>query len=57
MVGRIATGEVEETKGKSPNRAKGGKAGGRVRAESLDPKRRAEIAKKGAAARWKTPPE
>jgi len=25
MVGRIATGEVEDTKGKVPNRAKGGK--------------------------------
>ena len=53
MVGRIATGEIEDTPGKAPNRAKGGKAGGKARADSLDPKRRSEIAKKAAAARWK----
>jgi hypothetical protein len=54
MVARIATSEVEEITGRSsPNRAKGGKAGGKARADSLDPKRRSEIAKKAAAARWK----
>jgi hypothetical protein len=53
MVARIATGEAEDTKGKSPNRAKGGKVGGKRRAESLDSARRADIAKKAAAARWK----
>jgi hypothetical protein len=56
MVARIATGEVEDTKGKAPNRAKGSKAGGNARAESLAPSRRADIAKKAAAARWKQRP-
>jgi hypothetical protein len=32
---------------------KGGKVGGKKRAESLTDERRAEIAKKAAAARWK----
>ena len=35
MVGRIAIGEIEDTKGKAPNRAKGGKAGGAARAKRL----------------------
>ena len=29
MVAKIATGEIEDTKGKSPGRAKGGKIGGK----------------------------
>jgi hypothetical protein len=52
MVGRIATGEIEDTKGKTPNRAKGGKAGGRARASNLDPARRKEIAEKASTSRW-----
>jgi hypothetical protein len=54
MVGRIATGEVEDTKrdpGTEANR-KGGLKGGKARAETLTPKRRKAIAKKAAAARW-----
>jgi hypothetical protein len=31
----------------------GGKKGGKARAESLTPEKRAEIARKAAAARWK----
>jgi hypothetical protein len=34
---------------------KGGLKGGAARAATLSPKRRSEIAKKGAAARWKKP--
>lgn len=49
----IATGEVEDTAGKSPNRAKGGKKGGRARADSLTPKQRSKIARAAAQARWK----
>jgi hypothetical protein len=49
MVGRIATGEVEDTKGKAPNRAKGGKA----QAKALSSERRSEIARKAARERWK----
>jgi hypothetical protein len=51
---RIATGELEENPemGKEYAR-KGGLIGGKARAKSLSPKRRQEIAKKAAAARWK----
>ena len=52
LIGRIATGEVVDTLGKSPNRAKGGKAGGRARARTLSPSKRKEIAKKAAESRW-----
>jgi hypothetical protein len=52
-VTRIATGEVEETCGKAPNRAKGGNAGGRARADRLSSDERKRIAKRAAAARWK----
>lgn len=50
---RIATGEIEETHGKVPNRAKGGKVGGKARAETLTPDQRSKIARAAAAARWK----
>ena len=50
MVGRIATGEIQEAASK-PARAKGGKA----RAKALTPKERAEIASVAAQARWKKP--
>lgn len=56
MVGRIATGEVEDVAadpGKEYAR-KGGSKGGRARADSLSARRRREIAKKAAAARWKS---
>ena len=55
MVGRIATGEVEDTQNdltKSRHR-EGGLKGGKVRAEALTPEQRAEIAKEGAAKRWR----
>jgi hypothetical protein len=35
LIGRIATGEVEDAPSKAPNRAKGGKAGGIARAAAL----------------------
>lgn len=53
MVGRIATGEIEEPTGKVPNRAKGGKKGAKVRARVLSSQERSEIARAAAAARWK----
>jgi hypothetical protein len=47
---RLATGQIEH---KSPSsRAKGGKIGGKNRAESLSPERRSEIAKTAAKKRW-----
>ena len=52
VVGRIATGEIEDTKGKAPNRAKGGKIGGNRRAEALPSDERRRIAVKAAKSRW-----
>ena len=49
----IATGNAPEMLGKAPNRAKGGKKGGKARAKSLTPQARSEIAQAAAAARWK----
>ena len=52
---RIATGEVEEKTPASDGKEyarKGGLKGGKARAESMTPERRAEIAKKAAAKRW-----
>lgn len=54
MVGRIATGEMEETIA-DPSKARhsaGGKKGGAARAAALKPEQRSEIAKKAAAKRW-----
>lgn len=49
MVARIATGEIEETPSTRAAKSRGGKA----RASSMSPERRAEVAKKAADARWK----
>ncbi|UGA43111.1 hypothetical protein HU230_0033335 [Bradyrhizobium quebecense] len=54
LIGRIATGEVEDVPSKAPNRAKGGKIGGESRADSLSPARRREISKKAAQKRWES---
>ncbi|MCY3878932.1 MAG: histone H1 [Rhodobacteraceae bacterium] len=53
-VAKIATGELDDTFGKprQPNKAKGGRIGGKRRAESLTPERRSEIALAAASARW-----
>ena len=53
MVGRIATGEIEET----PELVKSaaaelGSKGGKARAKAMTSKRRKEIARKAAKARW-----
>jgi hypothetical protein len=53
MVAKIATGEMQEPRGKAPKRAKGGKRGGKARAAVLGPEQRSEIARTAAAARWK----
>lgn len=55
LVMKIATGEAAESKPKSAAAAlgsKGGLKGGKARAKSLSAKKRSEIAKKAAAARW-----
>lgn len=53
LVGKIATGEVEDTHGDLKSAAAQlGSKGGKARAEAMTPERRAEIAKKAAAKRW-----
>ncbi len=52
---RIATGEETDEKtddGKDKAAQSLGKRGGKARAEKMNPKRRAEIAKAAAKARW-----
>ena len=53
---RIATGEEPEDYGPEAGKDKSaqelGRKGGKKRAESMTPERRAEIAKKAAAKRW-----
>ena len=54
---RIATGEeADDVKddGKDPAAKALGAKGGRKRAESMSPERRAEIARKAAESRWRT---
>jgi hypothetical protein len=57
-VARIANGEAEDifdapAPEKNAAAAELGKLGGRKRAESMRPERRAEIARKAAASRWR----
>jgi hypothetical protein len=52
MVAKIATGEITDSPSVAPNRAKGGKIGGAVRAKTLAADARKSIAKKASAARW-----
>ena len=49
---RVATGDAAETYADTAKR-KGGLKGGAARANALSSERRSEIAKKGAAARWR----
>lgn len=54
MIGKIATGEIEDTTA-DPSKAHhsaGGKKGGAARAAKLTPEERSEIARKAAAKRW-----
>jgi hypothetical protein len=55
LIGDIATGQAEDRidEDRDTTAAELGQRGGRARAASLSRKRRAEIAKKAAAARWK----
>jgi len=63
LIGDIATGQVEDKPAIAPTQDEirrvmsalgrtGGLKGGKARAASLSPKKRSEIAKKAAAARW-----
>jgi hypothetical protein len=53
MIGKIATGEIEDERELSSAAAELGRKGGKKRAENMTPERRQEIAKKAAATRWK----
>ncbi|MGV9009663.1 hypothetical protein [Brevundimonas sp.] len=53
MIGKIATGEIEDTVATEDHRSKGGKRGGAARAAALTPEQRSDIAQVAVAARWK----
>lgn len=54
MIGKIATGEIADTKddGKDPAAKSLGARGGAARAKALTKEERSAIAKKAAAKRW-----
>lgn len=52
-VAKIATGEIEEDADKTRKQRKGGKKGGKARADKLTPEQRSEIAHVAAQVRWK----
>lgn len=56
LIGRIATGDVEDTPDKNPHASeigrKGGLRGGRARADKLTQEERSESARNAARARW-----
>ena len=54
MIGRIATGEIEDERdGIASAAAQMGKLGGKARAAAMTPERRADIARRAADARWR----
>jgi hypothetical protein len=56
MIAKIATGEIEDVTtndGKNAAAVALGRMGGRARAKGMSSKRRKQIAKKAAEARWK----
>lgn len=55
MVGKIATGEIEDNHSESRQAARES-SGGRARAAALTETERVKIAKKGATARWEKAP-
>ena len=52
MIGKIATGEIEDTADVKSAAAQLGRLGGKKRAANMSPERRAEIARKAAQRRW-----
>ncbi|WP_309750670.1 hypothetical protein [Novosphingobium sp.] len=53
MIGKIATGEIEDTADATKSAAAQlGSMGGKKRAANMTPERRSEIAKGAAKARW-----
>lgn len=62
LIGDIATGQVEDRdpdqdpQAKPVRGRKGGQKGGAARAAALDPRKRQQIARKAASARWAKKP-
>ena len=56
-VAKIATGEIDESGYRQPNKVKGGKAGAQSRSDALTPEQRSEIGRIAAFSRWKREPE
>jgi hypothetical protein len=52
MIGKIATGEIEDDVATKSAAAQLGSLGGKKRAANMSPERRKEIAQKAAAKRW-----
>lgn len=53
LVGKIATGEAKDDADPTKDHhRRGGKSGGKARADALTPEQRSEIAKRAAAKRW-----
>jgi hypothetical protein len=55
MIAKIATGEIEDVttdEGKNAAAVALGRMGGKARAKKLSPRKRKQIAKKAASARW-----
>ena len=56
MAAKVLLREIPEeyvtTPEPTPNRAEGGKKGGKAKAEALDPEQRSEIARKASEVRW-----
>lgn len=52
MIGKIATGEIEDTSNASSAAAQLGSLGGKKRAANMTPGRRREIAQAAATKRW-----
>lgn len=52
MVGRLATGEINEILMEPSGKVRSGKAGSKARAQKLSQGERTAIAKKAAAQRW-----
>jgi hypothetical protein len=53
LIGRIATGEVEEIPAVRSGRVRSGLAGGAARAKAMTKEERQAVARKAASARWK----
>lgn len=53
MVGKIATGEIEDDVTVPSGRVRSGRVGAKARAEKLTSEQRRKIAKAAAAARWR----